>query len=113
MPCETFSIAGSSSRSFYDFRQQLYSEAIRLATAVDAILILFENVPAIESKRVAKNSERFIVQDILDELAHYGYKHYIKTVINAVDFGVPQNRNRFFLLATRDESLILRPPIAH
>jgi DNA (cytosine-5)-methyltransferase 1 len=113
MPCETFSTAGSSSRSFYDFRQQLYSEAIRLAKAVDAKMILFENVPAIESKRVTKNSERFIVQDILDELAYHGYKHYIKTVLNAVDFGVPQNRNRFFLLASQDESLVLRPPVAH
>src|SRR4051812_2930450 len=38
MPCETFSTAGSSSRSFYDHRQLLYQEAIRIARAVKARL---------------------------------------------------------------------------
>lgn len=113
MPCETFSTAGSSSRSSYDFRQQLYSEAIRLAKAVNAKIILFENVPGIVTKKVEKGGDRFIVDDIIDELATNGYKHYIKTVLNANDFGVPQNRNRFFLIATYDETLNLKVPISH
>lgn len=113
MPCETFSTAGSSSRSFYDFRQQLYSEAIRLAKTVNAKMILFENVPAIESKKVEKFGKRFIVQDIIDELADNGYKHFIKTILNSVDFGLPQKRSRFFLIATTDENLQLRVPVSH
>ena len=44
MPCETFSTAGATSRSHYDYRQQLYSEAIRIAKYVKAPYILFENV---------------------------------------------------------------------
>jgi DNA (cytosine-5)-methyltransferase 1 len=113
MPCETFSTAGSKSRSSYDFRQQLYSEAIRIAKAVKARIILFENVPGIESKRVEKGGKRFVVQDIMDELAANGYNYFIKTVLNSIDFGVPQYRNRFFLIATNDESLELRVPISH
>ncbi len=113
MPCETFSTAGSSSRSFYDFRQQLYSEAIRLAKAVNAKIILFENVPGIESKKVDKAGNRYVVQDIIEELAANGYKHFIKTVLNSIDFGLPQKRNRFFLIATTDENLQLRVPVSH
>lgn len=113
MPCETFSTAGSSSRSFYDFRQQLYSEAIRIAKAVNAKIILFENVPAIETKKVDKNGERLIVDDIIEELAVNGYNDFVKTILNANDFGVPQNRNRFFLIATNDKKLKLKVPVSH
>ncbi len=112
MPCETFSTAGSSSRSSYDFRQQLYSEAIRIANIVNAKIILFENVPGIESKKVIKNGERFIVDDIIEELSANGYKYFLRTVLNAYDFGVPQNRNRFFLIATKDKNLNLITPIS-
>lgn len=112
MPCETFSTAGSKSRSAYDNRQQLYLEAIRIASIVNAKIILFENVPGIESKKVEQGGARLIVEDILDELASHGYSHYIKVVLNAKDFGVPQSRNRFFLLASRDASYDLKVPIA-
>ena len=112
MPCETFSTAGSSSRSSYDFRQQLYSEAIRIASAVEASIILFENVPGIASKKVTKNGDRLIVDDIIDELALHGYKYYIDTILNANDFGVPQLRNRFFLIATKEDKIELRVPVS-
>lgn len=36
MPCETFSTAGNSSRSFYDDRQVLYREGIRIAKLCNA-----------------------------------------------------------------------------
>ena len=111
MPCETFSTAGSKSRSSYDFRQQLYSEAIRLAKAVKAKIILFENVPGIQSKKVVKNGERYIVDDIIKELAASGYEHYLIAVLNSQDFGVPQIRNRFFLIATNDKKIDLKAPL--
>lgn len=113
MPCETFSTAGSKSRSSYDSRQQLYSEAIRIANAVDAKIILFENVPAIETKKVEKNGSRLVVDDIIEELAQNGYIYSIKTILNSNDFGVPQNRNRFFLIATKDENINLSIPISN
>lgn len=111
MPCETFSTAGSKSRSSYDFRQQLYSEAIRIARAVSAKMILFENVPAIQSKKVVKGGSHFVVDDIIKELSVNGYENYIIAVLNASEFGLPQIRNRFFLLATTDKTLRLKAPI--
>ena len=54
MPCETFSTAGNTSRSFYDDRQFLFREGIRIAQISNAKMILFENVPGITSKTVEK-----------------------------------------------------------
>jgi len=112
MPCETFSTAGSKSRSSYDFRQQLYSEAIRIANIVNAKIILFENVPAILSKKVEKGKPRLVIDDIYDELSANGYKYYIPTTLKAVDFGIPQKRERFFIIAAKDKNLELRVPIS-
>jgi DNA (cytosine-5)-methyltransferase 1 len=112
MPCETFSTAGSSSRSFYDHRQQLYYETIRLANILKPQLILFENVPGILSKKTIKNGSRFVIDDIFDDLSAIGYKYYIQTTLYASDFGVPQNRQRFFIIATSNKDIKLKVPIA-
>ncbi len=111
MPCETFSTAGNSSRSFYDERQVLYREGIRMAKICNAKLILFENVPAITSKRIAKDSHKLVVDMIKEELAEAGYGNYIQVVLDAADFGVPQRRKRFFILATRFDDWVLRYPM--
>lgn len=101
MPCETFSTAGNTSRSFYDDRQLLYREGIRVAVTSKAKLILFENVPAITSKRVSKDSRRLIVDQLQSELRAAGYGNMLQVVLDASRFGVPQRRNRYFLLACR------------
>lgn len=112
MPCETFSTAGSSSRSFYDHRQHLYREAIRIADAVNAKVILFENVPGIQTKKVEKDGNRLIVEEIYDDLAAAGYVFHVQTQLNAMEFGVPQSRERFFILASR-QKLNLKVPVGN
>lgn len=110
MPCETFSTAGNSSRSFYDDRQVLYREGIRIAKLCNAKMLLFENVPAITSKRITKDSPTLVVDMIKEELAEAGYGNYIEIVLDATDFGVPQRRKRFFILACRYNDWVLRYP---
>ncbi|WP_241908830.1 DNA cytosine methyltransferase [Vibrio kanaloae] len=112
MPCETFSTAGSKSRSSYDHRQQLYFETLRLAVLLKPKLILFENVTGILSKKVVKGSDRLIIDDIHDDLAEIGYTHFIDTVLDSTDFGIPQTRKRYFLIATNDEKLQLKVPVS-
>lgn len=101
MPCETFSTAGNTSRSFYDDRQFLFREGIRIAQLSNAKMILFENVPAITSKTVSKEKKTLVVDLLKEELAEAGYSNYIEVVLDATKYGVPQRRNRFFILATR------------
>ncbi|MDE7139639.1 MAG: DNA cytosine methyltransferase [Treponemataceae bacterium] len=111
MPCETFSTAGNTSRSFYDSRQFLFREGIRFAKMTDAKLLLFENVPAITTKTVAKDSNTLIVNVLKQELKENGYGNFIEVVLNAHDFGVPQKRNRFFILASRFSDWELSAPV--
>lgn len=111
MPCETFSTAGNTSRSFYDERQFLFREGIRIAKIANAKMILFENVPAITTKTVAKDSKELIVNVLKEELVEAGYSNYIEIVLSATEFGVPQRRKRFFILATRYKNWLLSAPI--
>ncbi|MBR3650171.1 MAG: DNA cytosine methyltransferase [Victivallales bacterium] len=111
MPCETFSTAGNTSRSFYDDRQFLFREGIRIAKLVNAKMILFENVPAITTKTVAKGDKTLIVDVLKKELVEAGYSNFLEVVLDASQFGVPQRRKRYFILATRYQHLNLSAPI--
>ena len=111
MPCETFSTAGNTSRSFYDDRQFLFREGIRIAKIANAKMILFENVPAITTKTVEKGAKELIVDILKRELVAAGYENYIEVVLSATNYGVPQRRNRFFILATRIKNSALSEPI--
>lgn len=110
MPCETFSTAGNTSRSFYDDRQFLFREGIRIAKIANAKMILFENVPAITSKKTTKNSNLLIVDVLKKELREAGYDNYVEVILDSTKFGVPQKRNRFFILACKYEDWWLQAP---
>lgn len=110
MPCETFSTAGNKSRSFYDERQFLFREGIRIAQICNAKFILFENVPAITTKRISKESPKLIVDILKEELISAGYGNYIEVKLDSSQFGVPQKRNRYFVLASKDSSIKLDSP---
>ena len=110
MPCETFSTAGNTSRSFYDDRQFLFREGIRIAKLCNSKFLLFENVPGITSKRTQKDSNVLIVDVLKKELEEAGYGNYIEIILDATRFGVPQKRNRYFILASSDKDVKLSGP---
>lgn len=112
MPCETFSTAGNTSRSFYDDRQFLFREGIRIAQIAKAKMILFENVPAIVTKTVEKDDPMLIIDVLKYELKEAGYENMVQVVLDASEFGVPQRRKRFFILATKDNNIKLSVPEA-
>ena len=111
MPCETFSMAGTTSRSFFDDRQFLFREGIRIAKLSNAKMILFENVPGITSKTVNEDDPTLIIKVLKEELTAAGYSNFIEAKLTATDFGVPQKRQRYFILATRYKSWKLKKPI--
>ena len=112
IPCETFSTAGSSSRSFYDDRQVLFREAIRIADLVQAKVLLLENVPGLLTKTLKKGSKDLVIDQIEKELALAGFDTVQRMVLNAADYGVPQRRERLFVVATRGGRGILVPKVA-
>ena len=111
MPCETFSTAGNTSRSFYDDRQFLFREGIRIAKIANAKMILFENVLGITTKTVQKGANELIVNVLKRELVLAGYENFIEVVLNATNFGIPQRRNRFFILASKKRQIKLSAPL--
>ncbi len=111
MPCETFSTAGNRSRSFYDDRQFLFREGIRIAKICKAKMILFENVPAITTKTAGKDSTVLIVSMLKKELFDAGYTNMKEFTLDSTQYGVPQKRNRFFILAAKDFKYNLAAPI--
>lgn len=112
MPCETFSTAGNTSRSFYDERQFLFREGIRIAKMTKAKFLLFENVPAITTKTVSKNSTELIVDVLKEEMSNAGYSNFIEVVLDSTKFGVPQRRKRYFVLGTRLNDIHLYKPVS-
>ncbi len=111
MPCETFSTAGNSSRAAYDDRQFLFREGIRIAQIVNAKMILFENVPNIQNKRIAKDSKELIIDYLKKELIEAGYSNFKEFILDASKYGVPQKRKRFFILAAKDLKYNIEAPI--
>lgn len=91
-PCQAFSIAGNQ-LGFEDARGTLFYEIARAAEQVKPRYLFLENVRNLLSHDKGKTFERML--KILDEL---GYDAEWQ-VLNSKNFGVPQNRERVFIIA--------------
>ncbi len=90
-PCPSFSIAGKR-KGFKDFRGALFFEICRIAEVKKPHLLLLENVKGLLSH---EDGETFTI--ILDSLSELGYNCEWE-VLNSKNFGVPQNRERVFII---------------
>lgn len=93
-PCQPFSVGGNQngvndSRNGFPF----FIDAIR---KVKPKIFMFENV------RGLLYSNKWYLEIIIEELKDLGYQIDFK-LLNAVNFGVPQNRERFFLIGHNSE----------
>ena len=96
-PCQGFSIAGS--RVIDDPRNALYRECVRVIREALPRAFMLENVPGLVS--MAKGA---IIKQICEDLAACGYDVSWE-ILNAADYGVPQNRKRVILVGTRNDVL--------
>ncbi|MBS3025808.1 MAG: DNA cytosine methyltransferase [Dolichospermum sp. DET50] len=94
VPCQPWSVAGCL-RGFEDKRGKLWFDVIRLVNKNQPKGFIFENVGGLASPKNRDNLEL-----ILNELANTGYCVKWK-VLNAYDFGLPQNRDRVFIVGIR------------
>ena len=95
-PCQAFSIAGRR-LGFGDLRGTQFFEIARILKEKQPKAFLLENVKNFRTHDKGKTFET-VRQTIEDEL---GYSFHYK-LINAKDFGVPQNRERFFMVGFRE-----------
>lgn len=110
-PCQTFSRAGTSSRSQFGHRQTLFAEVIRIATATRAKVICLENVRDILDKEVPPGDPIRVADLIRGGLATAGYTNQVEGVSKVEEHAVPQGRSRWFLVASRVGGLPFRLPV--
>lgn len=92
-PCQSFSIAGRK-MGFADPRGTLFFDILRIARAKRPKALLLENV-----KHLSKHDGGATLATIGRLLEELGY-HFAWSVLNAKDFGVPQNRERTIMVAS-------------
>jgi DNA (cytosine-5)-methyltransferase 1 len=93
VPCPPFSIAGKQLGA--DDERDLFPQALRLVEEAEPSAVMLENVRGLAGRRF--DGYR---QQILERLDELGYVADWQ-VLNACDFGVPQLRPRFLLVALR------------
>lgn len=91
-PCQPFSQAGKQ-LGFDDARGTLFFDILMIAKTQRPKVLFLENV-----KRLRGHDKGRTFQVICNSLREIGYKVYAK-VIRAYDHGVPQNRERIFIVA--------------
>ena len=98
-PCQDFSVAGKQAGGDIGSgtRSSLMYETIRIVGQVRPKYVLWENVKNILSQKHKHNFDAYI--DIMNVL---GYNSYYQ-VLNAKDYGIPQNRERVFTVSIRKD----------
>lgn len=107
-PCQGFSMIGK--RALDDPRNSLVYHFVRLVAELKPKYFVFENV-----RGLTLGEHRKFLQEIMAEFGVHGYKvRDAYKVLNAANFGVPQDRQRLFLIGARKgRSLPLYPEPSH
>lgn len=94
-PCQGFSMIGK--RALDDPRNQLVFHYVRIVEELNPKYCVFENVKGLT---LGKHAE--FLKELISALGEAGYDVLLPyQVLNAADYGVPQDRKRLFLLGTR------------
>lgn len=93
-PCQSWSAAGKG-LGIEDKRGKLFYEYIRVLRDKQPLFFLAENVSGMLTKRHKKSFD-----EILDLLREAGYEVTVE-LVNAADYGVPQNRQRVIIVGYR------------
>lgn len=100
-PCQDISLAGKQKGLFNEdgtqTRSGLFFEALRIIEATQPRVAIAENVKNLASKKFKLQFEI-----VLKCLENAGYNNYWK-VLNAKDYGIPQKRERVFIVSIRKD----------
>ena len=94
-PCQGFSMIGK--RALDDPRNQLVKHFLRIVVELDPTVFVLENV-----RGLTVGKHRQLLDEVVAEFQDAGYSVTLPwQVLNARDFGVPQDRQRLFLLGAK------------
>lgn len=98
-PCQDFSVAGKNAGGDKNSgtRSSLMYETLRIVEKLKPKYVIWENVKNLLSKKHRHNFDAYI-----DAMAELGYVSKYQ-ILNAKDYGVPQNRERVFTISCRHD----------
>lgn len=98
-PCQDFSVAGKNAGGDKDSgtRSSLMYETLRIVEKLRPKYVIWENVKNLLSKKHRHNFDAY-----LDAMTDLGYANNYQ-VLNAKDYGIPQNRERVFTVSIRKD----------
>lgn len=101
-PCQDFSVAGKNAGGDKDSgtRSSLMYETLRIVEKLRPKYVIWENVKNLLSKKHRHNFDAY-----LDAMADLGYVSYYQ-VLNAKDYGIPQNRERVFTVSILKDKIV-------
>ena len=104
-PCQDFSLAGKQAGGDEGSgtRSSLMYETIRIVEKLKPKYVIWENVKNVISKKHKHNFDNY-----LERMEELGYTNYYQ-VLNAKDYGIPQNRERVFTISIRDDTEYIFP----
>lgn len=104
-PCQDFSLAGTQKGGDQgsNTRSSLMYESIRIIQKLRPKVVIWENVGNLISDRHIHNYKRY-----LSALSEMGYKNFSK-VLNSMNYGIPQSRNRVFTISLLDRDTFIFP----
>ncbi len=104
-PCQPFSIAGER-KGFNDTRGTLFFDIARIIKVKQPKAFILENVKGLISHDKG-NTLKVIINTLSNELNYnVSYK-----VLNSADYGVPQNRERIYIIGFKDKDIKFNFPL--
>jgi len=97
-PCQSFSMVGKR-KGLEDTRGTLFYEFARVVKESQPKVFIYENVKGLVNHDKGNTFE--VIKATFDEL---GYRYYYK-VLNAKDYGMPQHRERIFVVGFKDKDV--------
>lgn len=110
-PCQSFSFAGKQ-LGLSDERGPLLFEIVRFAKAIEPKVILLEQVKGLLSSKGCERRRGEVFEKFLSELEGINYTPKWRVIL-AADYGVPQLRERLFVIATRGRNGFIFPERTH
>lgn len=99
-PCQSFSSVGFRG-GLEDVRGTLFYEYARIIQEVQPKVFIYENVRGLTTHDNGKTWEK--MQKVFTKTLHYRISE--PQVLNAADYGIPQNRRRLFVIGIREDLL--------
>ena len=96
-PCQDFSIAGLQKGADGGTRSSLMWNTVEIVSHCKPSYVIWENVKNVLSDKHRHNFDKYV-----NALTDLGYASYFK-VLNAKDYGIPQNRERVFIVSIRKD----------